>query len=258
MRKPDRRPQENVAVVIPIYKSSLTSDEEISLHRCRDTLGKYKSIIIAPDNLDLTEISHDLGAMDVCRFDPEHFRSVQAYDRMMLSKNFYRRFLDYEYILIHQLDAFIFSDSLDEWCLKGYDYVGAPWIDLPKIDLIAASCTRLRRLFPERRKKWNCAVGNGGLSLRKVRSFLRFLSVWENKANTWPYYEDTFWAFFATDYPPFFRVPKFEEALKFAFEFSPAKCYELNNRQLPFGCHAWEKYDLGFWRPIFYQLGYAI
>src|SRR6266853_2657458 len=112
MRQPDRRPQANVAVVIPIYKSSLTPNEEISLHRCKNTLGKYKSIIIAPDNLDLTEISRDLRVTDIFRFDPEHFRSVQAYDRMMLSKSFYQRFRDYEYILIHQLDAFIFSDSL--------------------------------------------------------------------------------------------------------------------------------------------------
>jgi len=258
MTKFDRGSQANVAVVIPIYKSSLTSDEEISLQRCRDMLGKYKSIIISPDGLDLTDISRCAEETEVYTFDPEHFRSVQAYDRMMLSKTFYQRFIDYEYILIHQLDAFIFSDSLNEWCLKGYDYIGAPWIDLPLIDSIAASCTRLRRLFPERSKKWNCSVGNGGLSLRRVRSFLRFLSIWENKANAWPYYEDTFWAFFATDYPPFFRVPKFAEALKFAFEFSPAKCYELNNHQLPFGCHAWEKYDLAFWRPFFRDLGYAI
>jgi hypothetical protein len=94
--------------------------------------------------------------------------------------------------------------------------------------------------------------------LRKVRSFLRILAVWQKKALSWPYYEDTFWAFFATSYDPFFKVPGFDEALEFAFEHSPAKCFELNKGRLPFGCHGWEKYDIEFWRPIFRELGYEI
>jgi hypothetical protein len=36
-----------------------------------------------------------------------------------LSASFYERFLDTKYILIYQLDAFVFKDELQEWCDKG-------------------------------------------------------------------------------------------------------------------------------------------
>lgn len=42
-------------------------------------------------------------------------------------------------------------------------------------------------------------------------------------------------------------VPSPIEASAFAFERSPRYLYELNNNTLPFGCHAWEKYDMDFW-----------
>jgi len=37
------------------------------------------------------------------------------------------------------------------------------------------------------------------------------------------------------------------EALGFAFENVPEELYKLNNDQLPFGCHAYEKYSPEFW-----------
>jgi hypothetical protein len=30
---------------------------------------------------------------------------------------------------------------------------------------------------------------------------------------------------------------------------APRLCFELNGRKLPFGCHAWQRYDRGFWEP---------
>jgi hypothetical protein len=38
-----------------------------------------------------------------------------------------------------------------------------------------------------------------------------------------------------------------KDALEFAFERYPRKCFKLNNHNLPFGVHAWEKYDKSFW-----------
>ena len=32
-------------------------------------------------------------------------------------------------------------------------------------------------------------------------------------------------------------------------EVSPRLCFERNHRQLPFGCHAWARYDGAFWEP---------
>ena len=52
-----------------------------------------------------------------------------AYNRLMMSEQFYRAFEGYEYILIYQLDCLVFSNALEEWCRKGYDYIGAPWFE---------------------------------------------------------------------------------------------------------------------------------
>ena len=35
-------------------------------------------------------------------------------------------FLEYQYMLIYQLDAFVFEDKLDYFCELGYDYIGIP------------------------------------------------------------------------------------------------------------------------------------
>jgi hypothetical protein len=44
-------------------------------------------------------------------------------------------------------------------------------------------------------------------------------------------------------------IAPLEVALRFAFEANPRICYEMNNYEIPFGCHAWEKYDKEFWLP---------
>jgi hypothetical protein len=37
--------------------------------------------------------------------------------------------------------------------------------------------------------------------------------------------------------------------LRFAFEAAPRQCLEMNQGRLPFGCHAWGRYDREFWTP---------
>ena len=56
----------------------------------------------------------------------------------------------------------------------------------------------------------------------------------------------------------FFTIPKPKQAIPFAFEMQPKKLYDLNNKQLPFGCHAWWKYDLEFYEPFIKSSGYIL
>ena len=117
------------AVVIPIYKpryADLDWYEKISLERCIKVLGHHPIIFIAPDDREFdylpTEIDYSIE-----RFEQNYFSGRNGYNILMLNPNFYNRFRDYEYILICQLDAFVFSDRLEEFCRLGYDYIGAPW-----------------------------------------------------------------------------------------------------------------------------------
>ena len=70
--------------------------------------------------------------------------------------------------------------------------------------------------------------------------------------------EDLFWAEVIPNNFPDFKVPRPTEALKFSFEVNPEILYQLNNEQLPFGCHAWWKYNLNFWLPHINNFGYDI
>ena len=97
-------------------------------------------------------------------FDSSFFRSVNSYSRLLTLPLFYGAFCDYEYMLIAQLDAVCFRDDLDEWCRRGYDYVGAPWCHL---------CRHV--CSPDFSYPGEKLVGNGGLSLRRIKTFMQQL-----------------------------------------------------------------------------------
>ena len=159
----------------------------------------------------------------------------------MLSCEFYRRFEKYEYILIYQLDAFVFSDQMQYFCKLGYDYIGAPWLH------------GIFNYVDSSHYLWN--VGNGGLSLRKVPSFIRILEERKPLLGDQIKNEDLYYSSIVDEK---FRIAPIDIALQFAFERQVKKCFELNKRQLPFGCHAWERYNLNFWKLYIEQFGYKV
>lgn len=215
----------NVAVVIPYYHSELTELESISFRNCCTILKKYQIILVLPEKIPRRKYPTEENLLYE-QVPDEWMESVDSYNQMMLSKDFYRRFKQYEFILIFQLDAFVFSDCLEQFCDYGYDYIGAPWLNGMKY---------LRTI--EGDGVWY--VGNGGFSLRKVAAFLHILE--GEITNCIDTNEDAFWASHNSDQ---FHVAPMDVALKFSFERDVRRCFKLNSNELPFGCHAWEKYDL--------------
>src|SRR4051812_47391380 len=120
-------PEQEVAVVIPTYRSVLDSDERKSLSQCIKVLGSYPIIFVAPLGLELAPEIRQLNNIQVIRFPAHYFAGIAGYNALMLSPAFYQAFSEFRYILIHQLDVFVFRDALSEWCRYDFDYVGAPW-----------------------------------------------------------------------------------------------------------------------------------
>ncbi len=235
------------AVVIPVYRSEMNEYERISLQQCVRVLGHYPIIIVKPQSLDVSFLNSFYSGFIIQSFDDSFFKGIDAYNLLLTQPEFYQSFERYKYILIHQLDAFVFTDELEKWCRKGYDYVGAP---LMKPNSSGSSITDLKK-----------PLLNGGLSLRKIDSSLKLIHLYRRLYGQWPGNEDMLFSLHATRLfvlRPFMNLPQPQEALSFAFEQFPEHCYELNQHTLPFGCHAWEKYDLNFWRPFFQQSGYNI
>ena len=171
--------------------------------------------------------------------------------------------------MICQPDTYIFSDELEQWCDSGYDFIGAPRVNLHSnngnIEFIDGE--------------------NGGFSLRNVskhlkvlNSFKRYLTnseilEWydsfnykgkishfpnlikkilglENNTfhllNKYDKNEDIFWSSIAPRLFKWFKVAPPEIASKFSIEKEPEKLLEFNGNLLPFGCHAFQ--ESNFWR----------
>lgn len=253
-----------VAVLVPIYRDSLTPDEEISLRSIASVLADYPIFFVKPEHLALTGVGKRFPQIGAECFDDSLFTSIHAYNTLMLSTAFYERFSQYRYILIAQLDAFIFCDELHDWCQKGYDYVGAPWIvrsiyNNPFMRL----CSKIKRAYCNITGKPNSQitgnkVGNGGLSLRKVEAHIRATRTLAHEVEQYLahqhyhlFNEDVFFAIEPNRHGLDFKYPDYKEALKFSFDKHPAYCYKLNGFQLPFGCHGWNKKRMiKFWKPI--------
>lgn len=233
--------RKKVAVVIPNYKEQLTELEEISLGQAINILGNYDIFCVSPEGLPKLGM---YSSIKYIYFSRNYFQSIKGYNELMMNMEFYMKFQNYEYILIYQLDAFVFSDQLLHFCDLGYDYIGAPW-------LYGINDYN----FLENEQKI-LVVGNGGLSLRRVGKCIEVL---RNEKKLWEkYYGKNEDLFFSICAGKSFSVAPIEVALQFAFECEVEKCFEKNNKQLPFGCHAWEKYNLAFWKPYIEAYGMKI
>ncbi len=256
-----------VAVTIPIYKEEADYIEQICLQQGFKVLGKHPIIFFAPKSLNTSwyeEYCKPWGNFKIERFDDEYFSGIPGYNRLMLSKEFYQRFIDYQYILIYQLDAFIFRDELEYWCNKGYDYIGAPYIFVD-LDTYPIKFLSTYRKLLKLLKKVGLGiysyrhVGNGGFSLRNVNKTLNLLSICNKSAKNWTaLMEDNFFTYWGNVLFPFFHLAKEKDAARFAIELDCKKTYEFTDRHVPFGCHAFMRYEPEFWIPLIEKEGYKI
>lgn len=224
-----------VAVIIPIYQTKLSPQEELSLRQCLSVLSKHPIIFAAPETLDTSFLSSYSISPKTIRFKDEYFRSTKTYNRLLTSPIFYEEFINFEYILIYQLDAYVFKDDLLEWCAKGYDYIGAP---------------KLRKHHLNERTSCIPVMLNGGFSLRRVKPILRYIKIYHLFFQNWLANEDAMFSFAQKRAIPFrflLKLPHWKEALAFAIEQNPTISFRLLG-DLPFGCHAWERYNPTFWK----------
>ncbi|WP_439556361.1 DUF5672 family protein [Dyadobacter sp.] len=264
----------NVVVVVPIYKTTLTNYEEISLQQCARVLGNYPIIAVKPENLNLDPLPGNAVFKEAISFDPSYFSGIQGYNRLMMSQEFYAKFLEYEFILIHQLDAFVFQDELTKWCQSGYDYIGAPWPKhLEEPDIIKALKTKAITFYHQWRniqedglphpRQFDNQVGNGGFSLRRVHKFHRIAGEMREKIEAYhqrtehQFHEDVFWSIETNRGIPQLRIPEYKKAYQFSIENNPERGVRFNKGKLPFGCHSWD-HHLEFWKPYIEAFGYKL
>ena len=240
--------KQQAAVVVPVYRETLSRTDKVALAQLQKVLGAYPKIFMAPESLtfDYGELGRGFS---VERFPDEFFKSATTYSVLLLQQDFYRRFLDYDFILIYQTDAFVFSDRLQEFCAMGYDYIGAP----------VGRYVPLWHLLGAR-------IGNGGLSLRRPAACLRMLEQHADWLREGAVLQDAFLAcedaFFGACgvRDETFRVPDVRTALSFAVQDDLQHVFRrMEGGWRPFGCHAWTlSVEHGFWRKLIEAEGYDL
>lgn len=231
-------------VVIPIHKSVLSEYEKVSIVQCCKILKQHEFALVCPDDLNTHAyeriFNNHCVKYKIEKFLPDYFTSIKKYNQLLLDKSFYRRFIHFGFMLIYQLDAYVLRDELKYWCEQEFDYIGAPWFE--KYGLY------------ENDSKLLDYAGNGGFSLRKISKIINILETEEvasqeiirqfiDSAQN----EDLFFSKCAQKINPAFKAAPPEIAMRFSFECFPEKLYGMTGNNLPFGTHAWERYDYLFW-----------
>ena len=213
--------KEDCCVVIPVYRKNPVFFEQASLMQCVRVLGqKYDIYLVAPFGLDLE------GYKSLCpfykfkekRFASGFFEGLEGYNQLCKRWEFYSAFHDYQYMLVYQLDCWIFSDNLDYFISLNYDYIGAPWIEIDTQANVAkiAKC------------------GNGGFSLRRIDKFIEVCKNHANETDDVTTNEDVF---FSNKCGNELNISPVEVGREFSFEVGPSLLFRLNDNKLPMGCH---------------------
>ncbi|MDR2491175.1 MAG: hypothetical protein LBD20_07225 [Spirochaetaceae bacterium] len=258
-------------VVIPVYRQNLLETEVISLKQCCKQLADYPIIIITYKTLHIAEYIKILEEYNINYkieyFSKMCFEGTAGYSALMFSDKFYKRFLCYEYILIYQLDAYIFTSNLDYWLEQGYDYIGGPalkeirhtlefkWTEyfnggfcLRKTELFYRLCftntIKFNKVYCSLLQKNRSSKSMFvNICLTALYVFIRFIM---QLSNITPKSEDFIWSDIIKQKG---KAPSFNTALEFSFDNYPQYAFVLNNGKLPFGCHAWDVfYPYEFWK----------
>lgn len=276
-------------VVIPVYKPLPDVIEEASFIQCVSVLRKYDISLVTHQSLDISWyniVSNKYGkTLKIKYFDNEYFSSIKGYNKLCLSKLFYEAFKNYDYMLIYQLDAWVFRDELQYWCDRGYDYIGSLFFEV------------VSRQGSQVCYSTNITgMGNGGFSLRKISYCISLLEHSRWKPYLKPSYlykiyldscnrekyslsqriikfckiipksfgihnnvryfskigsqnEDYIFSEYAANaFGTQTNFPPYKSIMSFSFEVNPSYQFSITHK-LPFGCHAFEKWEYEtFWR----------
>jgi len=227
------------AVVIPIYKKILSRFEITNLRISLHYLQGNDIYFLTPENLHLDFLNHKFKNINFKKFPDFNFTSITNYSKLMLSVEFYESFNSYSHLLVCQTDAIVISPYLSYWLEQPYDYIGAPW---PNGYELTINTTKIPVIEGIRCRAF---VGNGGLSLRRIKECLHLFNEFHDVHQQWinaGHAEDLF--FGLTGYlSKSFRLPSLMTAAHFSHETEPEFLYRLIGNKLPFGAHGFDKYQ---------------
>ncbi len=275
----------NPVVVIPVHKPMPTDWERTSLARCGVVLQGSEIIVLAPESIRLDEYYEILPSAKELRVKDECMASLRAYNRLMIAAVIFRELQQYSHALIHEPDAIVVDDQLDYWCRQPYDFIGAPWFEGYRgaksgarpigVGNFGFSLLRVQGCLDalSSNARWFSGLDLRNAVARSIEDLLggrphearrRLACAWQgvgqrgrlaNAYEIFPGNCDAFWGLVVPRVANGFRVAPVECAVCFAWEVQPRECAALTGYRLPFGLHAWGKYDPDFVLPLLARQG---
>ena len=216
-------------VVIPIHSLDMIDVYKASIINTMNVLSAHDIFLMCPQSLvfDNRRFFHSTK-LKVYRIEDKWMSSDRMYNKLCMQHWLYKSFDEYDYMLIVQSDAWIFSDQLEHWCSKGYDYIGAPWCE---------NCNEHKNCkYQSSPIDGKPIIGNGGLSLRKVAKFIEVTKIIEDDVNAIPDdkipNEDIY---LMSSNKVSWNVPTCAEAIHFSIE--TLAQFHVDKGIIPFGCH---------------------
>lgn len=173
-------------MLTPIWRPGLRETEMHSLSISARANESIDKIFIAPEGLSLDFYRDQFPKWQFRFFDAHHFDSVRAYSDWMTQPELYRTFARYDYMVMCQLDSILLRDVRD-LPLADWDYLGATWepavriLKLGQRALVATSAPRSEGPWWVKLIGRKVAVGNGGLSVRRVSAMIECSEALMNK-----------------------------------------------------------------------------
>ena len=228
--------------VVPAYRAVPTDSEVLALAQLK-RLSVENITLVCPNYLDVSAYLALVSDLHVVRLSEEHFKSVQSYNTLMLQPWFYELFTcDYEWMLIHQLDAFLLTNQIQKFCDLGYHYYGAPWlIGFPQYRFL------LNR-WPIKINRKRFQVGNSGLSLRHLEKTVDLLQRKQDHVSKTFFMEDAFFGYWGS-MDQYFRACPVNIAATFSLESHPEHWVGLTHT-LPMGFHGHGIWSQDFYKPL--------
>lgn len=275
--------QDNVVskVVINVihHTDELTFIENVNLERLVEINNdKYDIVFILPEIFRSSDLINQFSSINFCFVEDSNLSSSAKYNRYLISHQYYDLFNDYEFVLVYQLDTWIFSLDLEPFVDLGFDIIGAPifsedrhlgtrlingcngGVSLRKVKSFQEI---LRRPFIFRLNELYAELGFGDISKHPFRTFFKRvvsgLIFFYKPGVFWPKHinEDLYWSVVVPRKNIQFRVAPMQYCIKFCFDQFPRTLYVKNNNELPLFVHALEKYDFEFWEDfLIFTRGY--
>ena len=223
----------SLLILTPIWKDKLDYNELNNLQISLSFNSEFDHAFFHGKNLDLSFYKLNFPESKYYSFESFEFDTIERYNYLLQSYLFYSSFIDFDYILILQLDALLVK-NVSPLLLLNFDYIGAPWDNGYKVPSLLFQIKIFSLILKKVGFYKKCYVGNGGLSLRKVKIFVKLTHKY--KPIKW-LNEDFKFALLIKN--NFLTAPNYTESKLFFFEKINTDVNELPD---VYGFHAIQKY----------------